>query len=793
MLNNFFKIAWRNLIKNYQYSLINIGGLAIGLAVSTMIGLWVYDELTYNTYHKNYSTISQVYQHANFNGKISTQMANPAVMAPEIKNKYGSYFKHIVRSSWGEKYLITIEDKPFYKQGNNFDPEIVDMLGLNILSGSGKSLTDPYTVLLARSTAIALFGKQDPIGKIFKLNRKYDVKVGGVYEDLPANTTFKNLEMICTWALWEIDNTWAKDMEQPWGSNFMQIFAQIADNTTFDQVNNVIKNVKLDNVSADEAKYQWVVFLHPMSKWNLHNQFKDGKNIGGDIQYVWLFGMIGLFVLVLACINFMNLTTARSEKRAKEVGIRKSIGSVRSQLISQFYAESYLVVLCSFVISILLVLIFLSPFNTITNKKIEFPWSSPGFWGIALVFTLITGLLAGSYPALYLSSFSPVKVLKGTFKVGKSASLPRQLLVVIQFTVSVLLIIGTVVVYQQVQFAKNRPIGYSKNGLISMQMQNELRDHFDAFKQELISTGTITDAAASGSPLTGVWNTNGGFEWEGKDPNLAVDFPNTRVSIDYGNTVGWKINKGRDFSKEYNDSMKSFIINESAARFLGFDDPIGKTLKWNDQNMTIIGVVSDILQESPFFPVRPSLYHTDKGYFNILLVKLHPDQNTKEALARIETVYKKFVPGVPFEYTFVDNDFAEKFRAEERIGKLASYFSILAILISCLGLFGMASFVAEQRTKEIGIRKVLGAGVFNLWKMLSKEFVLLVSVSCLVAAPIAYLYLHSWLQEFDYRVSIQWWVFILAAIGALTITLCTVSYQSIKAALINPIKSLRME
>jgi ABC-type antimicrobial peptide transport system permease subunit len=583
-------------------------------------------------------------------------------------------------------------------------------------------------------------------------------------------------------------------MQEPWGSNFTQTFVQIADNADMEKVSAKIRNVKMNNVSAEEKKYQWVVFLQPMRKWNLYNEFKNGINTGGNIRYVRLFGIIGIFVLILACINFMNLATARSEKRAKEVGIRKTVGSLRWQLIKQFFAESYLVVLLAFTLSLILVVLLLPLFNDVAGKKIEIPWANPVFWIFSLAFILVTALLSGSYPALYLSSFQPIKVLKGTFRVGKLASIPRRVLVVTQFTVSVMLIIGTIIVYQQIQYAKNRPIGYSRNGLVTVGMQKEIGEHCEVIRSELKNSGAVEEMTACQSPLTAVWNTNGGFDWEGKDPNMAVDFPNNGVSYEFGKTVQWKIKEGRDFSREFATDSAAFIINESASKFFGFQNPIGKVLKWNDKPYTIIGIISDIMQESPFYPVRPTLYHTvaDSNTWN-LIIRLNPKQNAKQSLSSIGQVWKKYVPEVPFDYKFLDEEFGRKFLNEERIGKLSSYFAVLAIFISCLGLFGMASFVAEQRTKEIGIRKVLGASVINLWRLLSKEFFLLVLLSCIIATPIALYYLNNWLTNYDYRIGIKWQVFALAAAAALFITLVTVSFQAIKAAIANPVKSLRTE
>lgn len=794
MLTNYVKIAWRNLKKHPVYSFINIGGLAVGMAVAMIIGLWVNDELTFDRYHENYDRIAQVMQNANSNGKVESQLANPALMGPEIRAKHGSDFKYVVQASWTSTHLLTVGDKHFSKEGIFFEPDAPDMLTLEMLRGSRGGLKDPYSIMLSASAAESVFGNGDPIDKVIKLDRTVDVKVTGVYKDLPGNTSFQNIKIIVPWELWLILNPWAKEMKDPWGSNFSQTFVQIADKSDMENVSAKIRNVKLNNLSAEEKRYQWAVFLHPMRKWKLYNEFKNGVNTGGAIQYVWLFATIGIFVLILACINFMNLSTARSEKRAKEVGIRKTVGSRRQQLVKQFFAESYLVVLLAFVFSLILVILFLPLFNMVAGKKMEVPWEYPWFWIASLAFILVTGLLAGSYPALYLSSFDPIKVLKGTFRVGRFAAVPRKVLVVAQFTVSVMLIIGTIIVYQQIQHAKNRPVGYTRQGLLNLDMEKEIKEHFEAIRNELKSSGAIEDMAASNSPLTQVWNTNGGFDWEGKDPNMAVDFPNHRVSYDFGKTVQWKIKEGRDFSRDFATDSMAFIINESAARFLGFQHPVGKTVKWDNQPFTVIGVVNDIMQESPFYPVRPTFYHIDDydNMFNVI-VRLNPTQSVGESIKKIEQVWKKYTPAVPFDYKFVDEEFGSKFSDEERIGKLSSYFAVLAILISCLGLFGLASFTAEQKTKEIGIRKVLGASVANLWSLLSKEFVLLVIFSCVIAAPIAWYYLHRWLGNYDYRVTIKWHVFLLAAALALFITLVTVSFQAIKAALANPVKSLRTE
>lgn len=764
------------------------------MSVAILIGLWIYDELSYDKYHENYDRIAQVMQNQNYNGQIATHTSMPYQMAQEIRNNYGSDFKYVLQSSWTSGHILTYGEKKFSKSGNFFEPQVTDMLSLKMLKGTRAALKEPHSIILSESYAKAFFGDADPMDKLMKLDNKTDVKVTGVYEDLPYNSSFKDMYYVMPWELYMITNPWIKTMDDPWGSNFTQAFAQIADNANMEAISKKIVNVKLNKVSKEDRRYKPLLFLHPLSKWHLYPEFKDGRNIGGRIEFVWLFGIIGIFVLLLACINFMNLSTARSEKRAKEVGIRKAIGSVRSQLVVQFFSESLLVVAFAFLLSLVLAYFALPYFNELADKKMSILWTNPIFWLMGIIFSIITGLIAGSYPALYLSSFQPVKVLKGTFRVGRFASIPRKVLVVLQFTVSVTLIIGTIIVFRQIQHAKDRPIGYNRDGLINIFMMTpDLHNHFEAVRNELISSGAILEMTESGSPTTSIWNTNGGFDWEGKDPGLAVDFPNNGVTQGYGKTVGWQFKLGRDFSKEFATDSSAFVINESAVKFLGFKNPIGKILKWNGKPYAIIGVIKDMVVESPYAPTRGSLFHISRDSENVMILKLNPNKSSREALAQIEGVFKKYNPASPFEYKFVDEEYSRKFGDEERVGKLATFFAILAIFISCLGLFGLASFVAEQRTKEIGVRKVLGASVMNLWQLLSKDFVILVLISCFIAIPIAYFYLNSWLQRYEYRADISWWVFVVSVAGALFITLLTVSFQAIRAATANPVKSLKTE
>jgi ABC-type antimicrobial peptide transport system permease subunit len=599
---------------------------------------------------------------------------------------------------------------------------------------------------------------------------------------------------IAAWDLFYNNTEWIRTLQDPWRPNFVQIYAELTDNADMGKVSVKIKDAKLNKVNKELAKKRPELFLQPMDQWHLYSKYKDGVNVGGRIAYVWLFGIIGAFVLLLACINFMNLSTARSEKRAREVGIRKAIGSLRGQLIWQFFSESLLIVIFSFVLSLLLVEGALPFFNGIADKKISIPWANPLFWMLSMGFVLVTALIAGSYPALYLSSFRPVSVLKGTFRSGPRAAVSRKVLVVLQFTVSIIMIIGTIVVFHQIQFAKDRPTGYSRDGLISIPTgTTDIHTHFNTVKDELAKTGVITGMAEAGNPTTETAGSTSGLDWKGKNPNLSTDFLTVEASYEYGKTIDWHFKAGRDFSKDFATDSSGLILNESAVQFMGLKTPVGETVKWFGQPFAVIGVVDDMIMQSPYEQVKPTIYYLSNDPGGVVILKLNPAAGPHEALNKIETIFKKFNPAQPFEYQFADEGYAKKFGNEERIGKLASFFAILAIFISCLGLFGMASFMAEQRIKEIGVRKVLGASVFNLWGLLSKDFLALVILSLLIATPTAWYLMHNWLQGYEYRTSIAWWFFAVTGVGALLITLLTVSFQAIRAALTNPVKSLRSE
>jgi putative ABC transport system permease protein len=803
MLTNYLKIAWRTLIKNKVTSFINIVGLALGMSIALLIGLWIYDEISFDRYFENHNRVARVMQNQTFNGQVETWGSQAMQMAPELRDKYADNFKYVIMSSQPGGHKLTFGNKNFTVNGNYIEPEVTEMLTLKMVKGSRSGLKDPYSILIAESVATVIFGNKDPIGKMIRMDDDVNVKISGVYKDLPDNTSFAGMTLIAPWKL--LVTTAELEKRVGWGNSWFQCFVQIANHTDMESVSAKIKKAKMNAVIADKnvseaARFKPEIFLFPMNKWHLYSDFKNGFSVGGKIQYVWLFGIVGVFVLLLACINFMNLSTAKSERRAKEVGIRKTIGSFRYQLVGQFFTESFVVVLFAFVLSLVLVQFALPSFNGIADKKINIPWSNSYFWLLSGVFIIVNGALAGSYPALFLSSFKPVRALKGTFQVGRYASVPRKVLVVIQFTVSIALIIGTIIIFRQIQYAKSRPIGYSQNGLIySFIKTEEIRRHYGAFREELLATGAVVEVAASESPVTNPFTTNSGFEWEGKDPEMSEEFVTVGVTHEFGKTINWKIKKGRDFSKEFATDSSGFVINEAAVKYMGINDPVGKTIKWgNNGEWKIIGVIEDFISQSPYAPVKQMFFFLKSNRlsfinYNVVNLKINPNYSTAEALTTIEGVFKKYDPTNEFQITFADEEYAKKFINEKRIGKLASIFSSFAILISCLGLFGLASFVAEQRTKEIGIRKVLGASIANLWQMLSKDFIVLVALSSLIAIPISHQFMQHWLQNYEYRTKISWWIFLATVAGALVVTLLTVSFQAIKAAIANPLKSLRTE
>jgi ABC-type antimicrobial peptide transport system permease subunit len=769
-------------------------GLATGMAVAMIIGLWIYDEVSANHNYKNYDTICQVMMNQTFDGVRGSQQALPYPLGEELKSKIPD-FKHVVMCDWGSNHSLIYKEKRISKFGHFIGPEAVDMFSMKILNGDHKPLQDPYSIVLTDETARILFGNEDPVGKIVKLDNATALKVTAVVEKQPKNSSL-SYDFLMPWQLEDLLYDWVKLYHKTnWGNNSWQAFVQLNAGSSPAAVNARIKNIVLSHFSDDNMLHHIIpeLFLHPMSKWRLYSDFENGKNTGGFIKYVRMFGILGLIVLLIACINFMNLSTARSEKRAREVGVRKAIGSGRKQLIGQFLSESMLISALSFLIAIGMVFFTLPYFNRLTEKEMSLQITNPLFWIIMILFTLLTGLLAGSYPAFYLSSFNPVRVLKGNAQAGKSSALPRKILVVLQFASSVMLMIGTIVVNRQIQYGKNRPIGFNSKGLISVEWSDDIKKNMEAIRQELLSSGAALSICQSNSPPTEIYSNNNGWEWKNSQPvEKTVVFSTIATTYDYIRTLGIKLLEGRDFSRDYADS-NGVVLNEAAVKRMRLQHPVGQMLKWNDKPMIVLGVIPDVQMESPYRPISPLTIIFNKDWVSYVNIRLNPARSASQDIALIKPIFDKYNPAFPFDYKFADLEYAKKFNYEELVGNLAMIMAVLAIFISCLGLFGLASFTAEQRVKEIGVRKVLGASIYSLWGLLSKDFVLLVLISCFIAIPIAWYFMDEWLDGYKYKIHIGIGVFIAVIFISMAITLITVSFQAIRAAVANPVKSLRTE
>lgn len=791
MYKNYVKVGWRNLTKDKGYSFINIGGLALGMTVAILIGLWVKDELYFNKEHENYDRVAAVMQNMTFGDEVQTMSSQSLKLGYELRANYKNYFKYVVMSSFSQNSVLSYRDKHLVKTGYYMEADAPEMLSLKMVKGKRSGLKNPNSIMLSESTAIALFGDKDPIGEHLKIDNRHDVAVTGVYKDLPSSSSFSDQLFIAPLDL--LVNEGNRNLG--WINNWLEVLVQLEENVNMTSASLAIREAKLKNVDPGIAKFKPELFLFPLERWHLYGDFENGANTGGRIEFVWLFGSIGGIVLLLACINFMNLSTARSESRAKEVGVRKVIGSRRSQLIGQFFTESFLMVTLAFVVSLLLAQLALPWFNEIAGKQIEIEWTSYRIWLGALTTIFATALIAGSYPSFYLSGFSPGKVLKGTFRAGRLAALPRKVLVVIQFTASIALVIGTLVVYQQVQHAKNRPLGYQQSGLLFMPMKTpEVKRNFASLKNQLLSSGFASEVSQSECEITNMYWSDGGFKWKGKNPDMQDIVYRGAVDFDFGKTVGWKIKEGRDFSREYSTDSSAMILNEAAVAYMGLENPVGEVINRYGIDYTVIGVVEDMVSQSLYMPAQQTYYIIDAYRLSQFInLKLNPSLSASESLQGIERIFRKNNPDVPFEFQFADEKVADKFAYEASVATLVGIFATLATVISCLGLFGLAAFMASQRTKEIGIRKVVGASILSLWKLLSKDFLVLVAISCTVAIPVAYYFMETWLQQYSYRTTISAWVMAGTCGSAIAVTLATVSYQSIKAAMANPVSSLKNE
>ncbi|MBL7841980.1 MAG: ABC transporter permease [Cyclobacteriaceae bacterium] len=786
MFKNYVLITLRNLLKNSVYSLINITGLAIGIASSILILLWVFDELGYDKFHPKADRLYQVWINAAYDGKINSWTSVPLPTYEAMKTADPNIVNASV-ADWGGDHLLTVGETRIRKRGYFVGEEFLTMFEFPLLQGNAKTVfNEPNSIVISQSLAKMIFKDQDPINQLIRIDNATDAKVTGILKDVPGNSSFE-FDLLMPWKLKEQMEQWVRNNKDNWGNYSFQVYVELNDSKNEVAVETSIHDMLTKKGQVDIKRE---FFLHPLTRWRLYSNFQEGNESGGMIDYVQMFSVISVFILVIACINFMNLATARSERRAKEVGIRKSIGSRRHELVLQFLGEALFISFLAFTIGVLLAELLLPAYNDLVEKQLVIHYATKEFWlfGIGLIF--ITGIVSGSYPALYLSSFQAARVLKGKIQVGKSASLPRKILVTLQFGFSILLIIGTIVMYQQIQLGKGRDLGYDQENLITIDYTDEIGRNYSTIKQELLQTGVVKSVTQSNSPITEIWSNNF-LDWPGKPEDQRVLFTTIATEYDYLQTMGIKILEGRDFSDDFKSDTSAIIINKAALDIMQLKDPIGTQLDLWGSKRELVGIVDNVLMGSPYQPIKPMFIVFSPDWVNAVSLRLEKTDDLQGSLKKIEAIMKKYNPAYPFEYAFADVEFGKKFSSINMIGTLANVFAILAIIITGLGLFGLAAFTAEQRTKELGIRKVMGASVTGLVTMISKDFSKLVIIAFVFSAPFAWWILERFIERYPYRVEINWWVFPLTGIIALIFAVLIVSSQALRAARANPVNSLR--
>lgn len=786
MFKNYLKIAWRSLWKNKAYSALNIFGLAIGITCASLILLWVEDEVNFDSVFPKQDTVYYLPTNQNYEGKWRTFYSTPGPLAADLKNEIPEIIRS-ARTSSGN-LLFTEGENGINRSGRYADPDFLEVFSLQFVEGSIKNaLNRPDAIILTEKTAADLFGQHTKVlNKVLRVNNDDNYTITGVVKDLPQNVTFGFNWLVPFERFNEgEDNDWMKE----YGNNFADTFVELTPNANFETVDTKVRKLIPSKTDVDDINY---AFLHTIKDWHLRSDFRDGKKVGGQIVYVRLFTLIALIILLIACINFMNLATARSEKRAKEVGVRKVLGSGKGRLISLFMTEALITASLAAVVSVLMLFILLPQFNILIEKQLELRLFDPVHLSSLLGITMICGLLAGWYPAFYLSSFKPVEVIKGVKTKGSSATMIRKGLVVAQFTISIVFIISTVIVYQQVQHVKSRNLGYEKENLIKMNVTGDMVKNFNPIKQDMIASGTVEKVGSVSTEILSGGYNGAGLEWQGgtKTEDVLISFRS--ISSNYLQTAGMEIMEGRGFSDDMAKDSTNILITQSFAKLMGRGTAVGKTVT-GDKLYTVIGVVKDYLYGDMYGTSDPVMFFNDSGFANFIYVRTKTGVSMDIALAAMEEVMKTYNPAFPFEYEFVDDAFNARFQSEKLIGNLSLIFALLAIIISCLGLFGLSAYTAEQRRKEIGVRKVLGSSVIGIVRLLSQDFMRLVLVAILIAIPFAWWAMHRWLESFAYHIEINWWVFALAGLAAVGIALLTVSFQALKAANANPVKSLRAE
>jgi putative ABC transport system permease protein len=791
MFRNYLKTAFRNVIGNKVFSVINILGLALGLACSLVIFLWVQNERSFDSFHKNKKELFQVYERWFYDGKIDASYPTQGMLAEELKKnipqiQYASGFEYA--SAPGTQNTFGAGDKIEKMNGMFAGEDFFKMFSFHVLQGNATTaIQNPSSIAISKKMADIFFGSpSNAIGKIIKYENKENLLVTAVFENVPENSSLQ-FDFLRSWTDFVAQNDWVHN----WGNTDPQTFVQLRKDADAAKVGAQIKDF-IYNYQPKTKGLKTELALQPFTQRYLYSNFKDGYINGGRIEYVRLFTLIALFILIIACINFMNLTTARSGQRAKEVGIRKVIGALRISLIKQFIGEALLVTSVAIIIALVLVLLLLPSFNMLTGKQLSLPLNHFNFWVMLIALLLITGLIAGSYPAFFMASFKPVRVLKGNLKFSLSNIFLRKGLVVFQFALSVMLIIATIVIYQQMQYVQTKNLGYNRENLLYIPIEGDLINKYEVFKQQALDNTAILNVSKMRNSPTDIEHHTSSIYWPAKDPNLNVSFADGVVGYDFVKTMNLQMLAGRDFSREYNDSA-SYILNETAVNKIGFKNPVGQTITWGNHKGTVVGVLKDFHFNSLHQKIEPLVIRLDEKWgWGTILVRIKAGQ-TKQAIASLQSVCKQLNPEFPFTYQFSENEYANLYKSEAVVSRLSNIFAFLAIFISCLGLFGLAMFTAEQRKKEIGIRKVLGASAGNIVRLLSVNFLKPVAIAIVVAFPVAWIAMDNWLQDFAYRVHIGWLAFAIAGFTAIFIALIAISFQSIKSAIANPVKSLRSE
>jgi len=790
MLKNYFKIAWRNLIKNKAHSFINIAGLSAGLACSLLIFLWVQNELDIDAFHKNRERLFKVYEREYYKDHIDGNYDTPGPLAEELKRKIPEVEDAVMMQDENKQKTLQAGDKILKVEGTGASAGLFSIFSYPLLQGTpATALSSTDNIAISEKTADVFFGSPDKaMNKIIRFDNRRDFKVTAVYENLPASAS-RTFDYVISWAALLQDRPWLKE----WTNSGPLTYVLLRPGANPEAVDEKLVSFRNLYIHDSSAAYHVKLGLQKFDEVYLHNHFENGNISGGRLEYVHLFSIIAIFILLIACINFMNLATARSVKRAKEVGVRKVIGAVRFGLIKQFISESLLLTAIAVVIALLLMIVLLPLFNDVTQRQMQLPFNQLSFWLNILVITMVTGLVSGSYPALYLSSFNPVKVLKGTAKLSTGAIWFRKGLVVFQFVLSLMLIIGTIVVSKQVSFIQNRNLGYDKKNLVYIPLEGELINKYATFKNEALQIPGIKNISfISDNPVNLDQWTNG-VDWEGRSPNTMISFQHPDVGYDFAKTMKLQVVDGRDFSKDFQADNDGYLLNETAVKDISYKNPVGRFITVNGRRGKIIGVLKDFNFRSLHEPIKPMIMQFDeKENYGHLLFRIKPGQ-TKETLANLEKLYKQINPKFPFTYSFTSEEYQKLYRNEQVIGKLSNVFAFLAIFISCLGLLGLVMFTAEQRTKEIGVRKVLGASVSSIIQLLSTDLLKLVLIAILIASPAAWWAMSTWLNNYAYKINISLWMFLLAGSLAVFIAIFTVSFQAIKAAIANPVKSLRTE